>query len=305
MKKTIQDKYPIPDWLNLFIIVLCTIFFFFLLWFGSHTSNKWWLIPIGLAFGMIMVPVYSLMHEAEHGILNSNNKLNYFLGLHLGNLFMVSFTFLRHCHLNHHKHNRTDLEMWDLYYEHQNKFLKYGNLYLMMAGMGYIMLPVSAILFTIYPPLVYSKIFTSHNEMSGFIQGSDTRIKLMRIRLESIGAILFQLLLFYLLKLDLLSWAIMYIIHGFIWSSQNYVNHAFAPRDIINGAHNHTMTRFLKFIYLNFNVHLAHHQNPQVPWLYLPVFIKKGPQRISFLKAYIRLWKGPRMTHEPSPQPGK
>jgi fatty acid desaturase len=248
-----------------------------------------------------MIPVYSLLHEAEHGIFHPNKKMNYFSGLHLSNLFIVSFTFFQQCHLNHHKHNRTDFEMWDLYYKHQNKFLKYVNFYLKMMGAVYLMLPLSAVLFTLYPPIVFSKIFTGHNETGGFVKGTDTRSKLNRIRIESLGAILFQAALIFVLKLNFFSYGIMYLIHGFVWSSQNYVSHAFSPRDIINGAHNHTISKFVKLIYLNFNVHLAHHQNPQIPWIHLPQVIEKNQQQDSFLKAYLRFWKGPQLTNEPAP----
>ena len=120
--------------------------------------------------------------------------------------------------------------------------------------------------------------------------------------MESFVVIIFQALVLWMLNWDFLSWGILLLVHGFIWSSQNYVNHAFSPRDIINGAHNLKVPVWLNLIYLNFNVHLAHHQNPHVPWVYLPVFIKKGKERISFFKNYLRLWKGPRLTHEPPPE---
>ena len=93
--------------------------------------------------------------------------------------------------------------------------------------------------------------------------------------------------------------------HRFVWSSQNYVNHAFSPRDIINGAHNLKMPLWLKPIYLNFNMHLAHHQNPHVPWLHLPSFIKSRKGGISFYRNYTRLWKGPQLTKVKSPNENK
>lgn len=293
--------YRIPVFTNSAIIACCTGLYFFLMWKASHLSNPWWLIPIAIAFAIIMIPVYSLIHEAEHGILYADKKINYLGGVHLCNLFIAPFTFFRHCHLNHHKHNRTDLEMWDLYYEHQNLFLRYGNLYLMMIGFGYVMLPISVILSAIYPPLLFSKIFTSHTEMNGFLEGVDKPSKLFKIQKESIIVVIFQIALFFVLHLKLFPYILLLVAHGFLWSSQNYVNHAFAPRDIINGAHNHKMALWLKYVYLNFNVHLAHHQNPLIPWIHLSKFIKQGPERISFLKAYFRLWKGPKLTREHSP----
>lgn len=93
----------------------------------------------------------------------------------------------------------------------------------------------------------------------------------------------------------------MYLAHGLAWSSQNYVNHAFSPRDIVNGTHNHKLNPIFKYIYLNFNVHKVHHQNPTIPWLHLPGYVQGDEERVSYWKTYLRLWKGPELTHEPSP----
>jgi fatty acid desaturase len=150
------------------------------------------------------------------------------------------------------------------------------------------------------------KVFTSHTEMNGFLEGSDKPEKWSQIQKESWMVIAFQLTIFFAMDLQFLPYCLLLLGHGFIWSSQNYVNHAFAPRDIINGAHNHTMSVWFKYIYLNFNVHLAHHQNPHVPWIHLPNFIKEGGSgRIPFLRAYLNLWKGPRLTNEPAARIGK
>jgi fatty acid desaturase len=112
---------------------------------------------------------------------------------------------------------------------------------------------------------------------------------------------LLQAVAFWALHLRFWPWLLLFLMHGFVWSSQNYVNHAFSPRDILNGAHNLKMPAFLRPIYLNFNLHLAHHQNPRIPWLHLPEFVPYRTQRISFFRNYLRLWTGPRLTHEDNP----
>jgi fatty acid desaturase len=250
-----------------------------------------------------MVPVYSLIHEAEHGLINSNESVNTLLGLWLSTLFIAPFTFFKHCHLKHHKKNRTDEEMWDLYYEHQDKRKRYGTLYGMMIGLGYFSMWLAVVLFAFAPRLIYSDFFRSHKEIGGFLKGSDRSDKVLKSRRESIAAIIFQIMLFYLLNLNWVAWLTLFTMHGFLWSSQNYVNHAFSPRDIINGAHNLKMPLILKPIYLNFNLHLAHHQYPKIPWIHLPAFVKNGKGRMSFFRNYVRLWKGPVLTNEKEPHP--
>lgn len=296
------ESYPIPVKINILIIILCSALYFILLFSSFQYHSLGLKICFGFAFGMVMIPVYSLMHEAAHNALHPSPEWNLFLGRWLGCLFIVSFSFFRHCHLKHHKKNRTDEEMWDLYYEHQNKWLRYGNLYLMMIGFGYLAVWLSVILFAIAPRLVNTSLFKKHTEIKGFLEGSDDPHKLRKVQLESISVIMFQVFCLWMMHWDVTSWLILYLIHGFIWSSQNYVNHAFSPRDIINGAHNLTVPVWLKMIYLNFNLHLAHHQNPKIPWLYLPKFIKSDKRRFSFYKNYLRLWKGPILTNEDSPK---
>ena len=107
-------NYSIPTKLNILIIVVCTIAFFSLFIAGTHFHQIWVRLLLGLMFGIIMIPVYSLMLEAAHNTLHPSAIFNSFLGRWLCCMFMISFTFYRHCHLKHHKKKRTDDEMWDL-----------------------------------------------------------------------------------------------------------------------------------------------------------------------------------------------
>jgi fatty acid desaturase len=293
--------YKIPDRINLIITVICSLMYFLLLWKASHVHHYGWVLLCGFLFAINMVPVYSLIHEAEHGIIHSNELVNNIMGRWLSTLFIAPYTFFKHCHLKHHKKNRTDEEMWDLYYEHQEKLKKYGTLYGMMIGLGYFSMWLAVLLYAIAPRLIYTRFFYSQTEIGGFLKGSERKDKVLHSRWESILVILFQVLIFYLLDLKWTAWLTLFAMHGFLWSSQNYVNHAFSPRDIINGAHNLKIPSWLKWVYLNFNLHLAHHQNPKIPWINLPDYVSEGGGRITFLRNYLRLWKGPRLTHEPSP----
>lgn len=163
--------YPIPARLNISIIVVCTIAFFGLFITGTHLHQLWVRVLLGLAFGIVMIPVYSLMHEAAHNTFHPSDKTNLFLGRWLCCMFIISFTFYHHCHLKHHKKKRTDDEMWDLYYEHQTKLLRYGNLYLMMIGFGYLAIWLSVLLFSISPGLITISLFKRHTEINSFQRG--------------------------------------------------------------------------------------------------------------------------------------
>ncbi len=297
----VNKKFAIPNSINIIAVISFSALYFYLLNLASQQVHWYWIILIAIAFGILMIPVYSLIHEAEHNILHSKSLLNNLLGRWLSCLFIAPFSFIKHCHLRHHKKNRTDIEMWDLYYEHQNKWRRYGNLYFVMIGFGYLGIVLSVLLFSTFHKLVYSRVFTAHTETGGFLQGSDTNKKINTFRLESIVVIIFHVCCFWIFKFTWWPWLCCYLVNGFVWSSQNYVSHAFSPRDIINGAHNLKVPAWLNFIYLNFNLHLAHHQNPKIPWIHLSHYVKNGTYKISFLKNYLRLWKGPVVTDEPDP----
>jgi fatty acid desaturase len=294
-------RYRIPTAFNLFAVAVCTALYFILMYAASHAASIAGMLTYAGLFAVVMVPVYSLIHEAEHNMLHPRPAWNGLLGRWLCLMFVVSFTFLTHCHLRHHVKNRTDIEMWDLYREDQSKWKRRGNLYLMMCGLGYFSLWLSVVLFALRPPLVYCGFLQRHTEIAGFLEGSEQPSKLGATRIESWAVLIFQGLMIWALHLQVLVWLLLFLIHGFVWSSQVYVNHAFSSRDIYNGAHNLKMPAWLTPIYLNFNLHLAHHQNPQIPWIHLRAFVQPQTGRINFFWNYLRLWTGPRLTHEPNP----
>jgi fatty acid desaturase len=299
MERTV---FPIPRVLNISIVIIVSALYFYLFQLGTAATGFWARLGLAFAFGVIMIPIYTLLHEAAHKTLHPNPRINFLLGQLLSLFFGMSYRFYSHCHFKHHRKNRTDVEIWDLYYEHQNKWLRYGNLYLMMMGFGYFSIWLGNVVFAIYPSWVHSKVFYRHKEMGGFIEDLEISAPLRIYQLDSILVIAFQVFCLWLINWDITTWLLFYVMHGFIWSSQNYVNHAFSPRDIINGAHNLTLPKWLNVIYLNFNVHLAHHQNPQIPWVHLPKYITSREGRIPFFKNYLRLWRGPKLTKEASPK---
>jgi fatty acid desaturase len=145
MRPIPDQHYPIPVAINLLMFAVCSVLCFLLLCAASHTANIEVLILCGCLFAAVMIPVYSLIHEAEHTMLHPRPVWNAVLGRWLCALFVVSFNFLTHCHLRHHNKNRTDVEMWDLYREGQSKWRRRLNLYLMMSGFGYLSLWLSVV----------------------------------------------------------------------------------------------------------------------------------------------------------------
>lgn len=305
MSARTSPRYPIPVVANIVAVVACSTIYFLLLYTASLATTASGLIGVALLFAVVMIPIYSLIHEAEHDMLVPDARWNEMLGRWLCALFGVSFAFLRHCHMRHHKKNRTDNELWDQYLAHQVKWKRRCNLYLMLGGSSYLLLWLSVVLFAVAPSLVYRGLFQRHAEIASFLEGSNRDEKIRTFRRESWMVLGIQASVLFAVQLELTAWLVLLAVHGFIWSSQNYVNHAYSPRDIVNGAHNLKMPRWLMPVYLNFNLHLAHHQHPNVPWVHLPKFVPASIARISFFRNYLRLWGGPRLTLEKSPVRGR
>ena len=105
---------------------------------------------------MIQIPVYSLLHEASHGLFHPDRRTNEGLGRWLAVLFGMSFTFYRHCHTRHHVKNRTDIELWDLYRPQDVRWKRAVNLYLMLTGAGYALVWISVLVFALAPRLAHA-----------------------------------------------------------------------------------------------------------------------------------------------------
>ena len=119
------------------------------------------------------------------------------------------------------------------------------------------------------------------------------------IRLEAAAAILLHVGLVLIFGIPILNYLVMLFGFGFMWSAMQYVHHFATVRDVHAGARNLKTLAAIDLIWLNHNYHLNHHMRPTVPWIYLPSLFEGEPfQRSSLVLAYLRMWRGPRLTHE-------
>jgi fatty acid desaturase len=126
-----------------------------------------------------------------------------------------------------------------------------------------------------------------------------------RIRLEGVGVVLLHGALVAGLGLSPGRYLLLYVLFGLNWSAQQYVTHAASPRHVLDGAHNLRAARAYEVLLLHFNWHLAHHQHPRVPWLYLPRYDDPTRERPGYLTAFLRFWRGPRPTGPLAPEPAR
>ena len=108
-----RSPWPIPERLNMALAAVTWIGAAGFLWLGSHSVVWWqWLIAC-VGFSLINNTIFSLLHEAVHGVFHHDRRINDFFGRVCAAFFPTGFLIQRVCHLGHHRRNRTDAELYD------------------------------------------------------------------------------------------------------------------------------------------------------------------------------------------------
>jgi len=292
---------PIPNRLNICLVGVVFLGACGLLWLGSHVESWWATLGVGIVFSYVLLTNYALFHEAGHGNLHSNAVVNRLLGTAAGILFPMPYSMFRVTHQGHHLRNRTDHEMFDLYYPTDNKFIRYVQWYGILCGLFWPWVPIGAVLFALCPAVLRTRIFRQARS-SSYLLGDIRAAEVGAIRIEVLLTVTFFALAFWLLDLRWQAMLIMYACFSFNWSTRQYVGHAFSRRDVIEGAWNLKHLPFMSWILLHGEWDLNHHRRPEVSWYYLPRLSGPGDPRVGYLRQYWRQWFGPRPNTEPAPE---
>jgi fatty acid desaturase len=302
----VPDRKPvpgmsIPNRLNGFLVLLVVSGTTALLWLGSHLENWPATFGVGFVFSYVLLTNYALLHEAAHGNLHSNPRVNHLLGVITGLSFPMPFSMMRVTHQGHHLRNRTDHEMFDLYYPSDNRFVRYFQWYGILCGLFWPCVPIGALLFAVCPRILRTRVFQrarSSNYLLGDIRAAEVRA----IRFEVALTLTLFAVLYWLLQLRWQSVLIMYACFSFNWSTRQYVGHAFSHRDVIEGAWNLRHNRLMTWVLLHGEWDLNHHRHPGVSWYHLPHLSPPDEPRMSYAWQYWRQWLGPRPNAEPAPE---
>ena len=291
------ETFPIPEKRNIVIFLLVLPITWYLLWIASH-SNIGMMLFAAWGYALLHNTVFSLLHEAVHGVFSKNGVRNDLFGLLCSAAFPTSYTMQKIAHLGHHNRNRTDKELYDYYLPSESKSVRNiwmygGNLF----GLYWFMIPLSNLLILIAPKFFVSDWFVhGPGKALGFESYLEeiAHYSITRIWSECLLALVYQLLLFYLLDLTWQGWLLCHWFFALHWSALQYVDHAWSPRDVINGAWNLKVLPVSRLVALNYHLHLAHHRNPQVPWVYLPELVDPQEPYPAFWSIYATLWRGVR-----------
>ena len=291
---------PIPDRLNAFLVLVVFLTATGLICLASMATTWYLLLGIGVLFSYLLLTNYALLHEAAHENLQSGRRRNYWFGLLTGALFPIPFSMIRITHQGHHTFNRTDSEMFDLYYPHDNLFLKYLRWYGILCGFFWPLVPLGAVLFALLPGPLRHRLF-GQTKSTGYLFANVQASSVWVVRFELTGIVAFFAGLHWGLGLHWAHTLVLYACFSINWSTRQYVGHAFSKRDIIEGAWNLRHNRLMSWVLLHGEYDKNHHRRPDVSWYYLPRLSPAGEKRPSYFKHYWRQWLGPRPNTEAAP----
>ncbi|MGH7135277.1 MAG: fatty acid desaturase [Pirellulales bacterium] len=292
---------PVPDRLNLALVALTVTAAIGLLWLGSRASGWLAVSAVGVAFSYVLLTNYALLHEATHRHLHSNARWNYWLGVTAGVLFPVPFSMIETTHQGHHLRNRTDFEMFDLYYPTDNRLLKYAQWYSILCGLFWPLVPLGAVVAAIYPRALQAGAL-GRARSSSYVLSDVAELPSSAIRAELLIIVAAFAAMFWLLDLRWQNTLVLYACFSLNWSTRQYVGHAFSHRDVVEGAWNLRHIWPMSWLLLHGEWDLNHHRRPEVSWYYLPRLSPPGEKRPSYIKHYWRQWLGPRPNTEPAPE---
>jgi fatty acid desaturase len=296
---------PIPSAANAVVIVLQLLCVAVCVGLATWVQSAWAMVGIAVAFGVVMNSVYSVIHEAEHAMLFENRWLNERAGILMALLFPAPFHLLRQGHLGHHLRNRSDDEAFDLYFEGDNLLWRWMVWLGILTGFYYLLVVVSNVLAVFVPFIFDRKHFRVERHVrvdrasAAFFESFNPRY-ILWIWAEGVAAIALHTAIIVGSGVPVWRYLAMYAAFGFMWSAMQYVHHFGTERHVTRGARNLFIFRPLDAIWLNHNWHLAHHENPTVPWVHLPRLAQEnGPARRGFLPwYYLKMWTGPKKTTE-------
>jgi fatty acid desaturase len=292
--QSVPKALAIPARLNL-LIAAAQLVILPLLLVASRGVAAWpWMVVLAIAYALAMNSAYLMLHEAEHGLLHPNRRLNDATGTLLSLFFPAPFHLLRQGHLGHHVRNRSDDEVFDYYFPTDNRLWKKWAFYNILWGGFWLCIALSNLLLPFIPRLWSSKAVTFDRPTEALLESLNPRYDGL-IRLEAAAVLALHTWIIVGLGVPVWRWFALVGCFGVMWSSMQYMHHYGTERDVHKGARNLRSWRWLDALWLNHNWHQRHHEHPHVPWVHLPT-LAEGPaqEREPMAFAWLAQWRGPK-----------
>lgn len=271
-----KKKYVITDKINFLLfsfIILINIFQFFLLPFYLLPQNQLWALSI-----VLLIPfnntMWFLIHEAIHRNLNSNSRLNEYMGRILSIVFGASFQGLTFGHMLHHGLNRRwESEFYDKSVE--TTISAKAKYYFKIFFGVYLTEVIGSLVLCFFSKGTVSKIMSFHDMYNSQLRSQIEnyfyrRDRIIKLRTDMyISAIFFTSSLLIFGKLWPVFFAII-ILRAISISLMDNIFHYGTPPDNSIPGKQVKANKLLSLIILNANYHGTHHSHPDIPWIRLP-----------------------------------
>jgi fatty acid desaturase len=290
----------IPGTLNLALLIASTSAAAGLLWLAAHGGSVSVSLAAAVTFSFFNNTVFSLMHEAVHGMFNRRPLVNEAAGWLAAAFFPTAFPLQRAFHLAHHRNNRSERERFDFYRPDENRLLKFAQWYCILSGLYWLSAPVFCVVYAGSLGIVrWTQLFSPSNRFARQTSAEPfleclKDVPAWQVRAGVVLSTTVQLALIHFLDLNMTAWALCYACFAVNWSSLQYADHAFSPLDAREGAWNLRVNPAVRLIFLNYHHHLMHHRDPGMPWIHLPKLVCSEDPNPSFWSIYRKMWAGPR-----------
>jgi fatty acid desaturase len=260
-----------PRWSSVF--VLLGFFLAFCLLQGvvvwSMIAGAWWLTILAvLSMAHLMHGHLLAFHEAAHGSLCPNHRLNDALGVFIGILSFMGFSLYRAAHHSHHSYLGTerDEELWPFVKTDKPRWFRF------LAAMSELFLGL------IYTPLLF---FRALIRPGSIIQNRNRRRRIwieLGLMAATWGFILALVAYEGWYSYLLMMYVIPATLAGFMQSLRKYIEHMglngstvlSSTRSVVDPG---LLGRFLSFTLFNEPYHGVHHKYARLPYEVLPQFV--------------------------------
>jgi fatty acid desaturase len=276
-----------------------------------------WLLPLHPAWLALLLPLallsptlWSLIHEAIHGLLHPRPGINAGLGRALAIVFGAPLRPLAFAHLRHHRYNRTSIARdevyvasrtprWWAWMDHQLRLN--GGLYLAELLLNLLVwLPRGALArmpFLRHPPEWPQAAPGAQRLAERELLAAGARWEMRR---DALIVLTLYGLAFWLFGPWWPALLAALLVRGFLVSAlDNAYHHATPLVDPARRDDTHLFALnleagpWVRALLLNMNLHRAHHRNARLPWNALPAHADRDPRDLPFWRGLRVQWRGP------------
>ncbi len=287
---TLKEKYPIPERLNLLLLVVFMILIALCFVLPDKESTVQLLIG-AVVFGFVMQPAYSLLHESLHGNFSGNDRINRLAGQCIAFFLPSGYELFKKIHQGHHLSNRSKRERIEFYGANEPAWKRgifYYGVLIILNWVGFVLQN------TVFSSLPVSLIRRHKLDKSfGATLPPFSDQLLRRIAWEFRFLVVIYALLIALTSVTFFQVALYLLVGGFFYSQFRYIYHYGTHFDAIEGAYDLSAPTWLSRLMLNSTYHLTHHRHPHVPWSSLPQLARESDHKPGFVTMIFRQWKGP------------